>query len=172
MKNGYTPEEQAKIRKMMNANNVAGRLPSMPSLASVVQRLESVVDYLKNLEQGVIGLSNSVQIMNLEANVSRLSSAMTWKLLADKNIATEEEIKTLYKTEVSDKIQEYLKEMQEQEALEQNAKEVTAAENNTPAPEKVPEPEAPASDVVLPSESNTPVVFTEDGIKKETVPTE
>jgi len=138
--------------------------PQANPFAQLMQQMQVLTNYMKQLEQGLIGLSQ-------ESHAQSLGFRMILNMFVDKGLFTTEEIDVLHKKHVQDPIVKHLEELQKKmdEAQQQQQKIVTQAEENTSAVQEVPvAPPAPVAEekeedpkekVTLASEQNNVIRF-------------
>ena len=115
-------------------------------ITKLVQQMEHISGYLQHLEQGLISMSHEVQAQGL-------GFQMTMRILIEKGLCTEEEIKQYHNTYVFKPMKESIEQMkmeieQAQETIKNSTTEETINQEQTSASEE----EDYEGDVVLASE--------------------
>jgi polyhydroxyalkanoate synthesis regulator phasin len=130
-------------------------------------QIEVLAMVVQNLEMGMMQLAQSQQLIGTSVDVSRLTNQLLVRMMVEKGVFSEEEFRERYKTDVTDRIQqmqkqlqeEYKKQMQEQAANGQvpEQPEASCEPNCKEECTECTEPEK-ESDVVLPSERSNKVI--------------
>jgi len=96
-------------------------------VGKVLKQMEGIVGYLQHLESGVMALSREVQAQGL-------GMQMILKILIDKGVCTEEEVKSYHKEHVFEPLKKAAEEMQAKmkKAEEEAEKQIKEAEAQTP----------------------------------------
>lgn len=128
-------EDQKKLEALRNSNDITARLmgKNPPGAIQLLGKMGDIIEQLRGMEQGFIGLSNSVQYLSIELGAARLTCSMLMDVLVNKNIISKEDITALYETEVAQKMRKHI------EDLQREAKEAAEAANNPQEEQKAEE---------------------------------
>jgi hypothetical protein len=135
-------------------------------------QVEILAMVIQRIEMGMNQLAQSQQSYGIALDASRLTIQLLVRMMAEKNVFSEDEFKERYETDVVEKMNQMQKQMQEQ--YEKHMKEQKNKEEKTPGPIEMPteqddscdcgseckkcSEEDSKSDVVLPSERKGKVI--------------
>ena len=136
-------------RLIIDPSEALRQIEEMPAIGELVEQLQELGEYLAHIEHGLMSISREVQ-------VAGLSVQMTYRLLIDKGVCTEEEIQQYHSEHVFKPMKEAAEKLQQQIQAAQQAQEAIKNQREEP---KVQEPtDDDTTNVLLASEKSGEVI--------------